>query len=394
VFGHGLGSWREHGRARGRLLVAGDEFHASLAMVRALRAGGYLPFLAISVPGSYASRSRAVSVVIDVPPAEDDPARFVKALAEAADTLQIDAVLPGTEASLLALTQHREALRCPVGVPAADVVDLATDKVRMLALAAGLGLETPQSIVGTPAELAVQAAEFSYPAILKPLRTRLRVGDAPLAYYKAQQIATQDELRSALDALPEAQLVVQPYLDGGLSAIAGVAWEGRLRCAVHQISHRIWPPAVGYSAYAETVAADAGLESRVASLLEELGWSGLFQAQFLTGANGRRFLIDFNPRPYGSLALAVRAGANLPALWAALVLGEPVEDARYRPHVRYRLEHNDLRVVARTFRESNMPGALSALLPRPRTVHAIFSWRDPGPLLTTAEKLLTRRRNG
>jgi predicted ATP-grasp superfamily ATP-dependent carboligase len=391
---HDLGSWRERGRSQRRLLVPGDEFHASLAMVRALRAGGYLPFLAIALPGTYASRSRAVSAVVDVPHAEDTPASFVEAMAGAAARLRIDAILPGTEASLIALAANREAFTCPVGAPSAELVDLATDKGRVLELARRIGLETPPSIVARPRELAAQVGDIDYPAILKPLRTRLELGDSRLAYYKARQVTSAAELHSALEGLPDSEWVVQPYLEGGLSAIAGTAWEGRLYCAVHQVSRRIWPPAVGYSAYAETVPADAELESRVASLVEDLGWSGIFQAQFLAGAGGKRFLIDFNPRPYGSLALAVRAGANLPAMWAALVLGAPVAKASYRPHVRYRLEHNDLRSIARSVRQDNMPGTLAALLPRPRTAHAIFSWRDPRPLLTTAEKLIASRRDG
>jgi predicted ATP-grasp superfamily ATP-dependent carboligase len=375
------------------VLVSGDEFHASLALVRALRAGGYLPILAVGVRGSYASRSRAVAAVAQVPQAHDTPAAFVEATVRAAVDLEADAILPGTEASLIALAQRRGALPCPVGVPAPEVVDLATNKERVLALAAASGLDTPSSILAPPAELTARAEEISYPAVLKPLRTRLEVGDSRLAYYTARRIATADELRAALDGLPQADWVLQPYLKGGLSAVSGVAWEGRLVYAVHQITHRIWPPYVGYSSSAETVAADSDLESRVASLLQEIGWSGLFQAQFLGAPDGRRLLIDFNPRAYGSLALAVRAGANLPALWAALVLGAPPPPLRYRPGVRYRLEHNDLRAVARTVRDGDLRGGLAALLPRPRTAHAIFSLRDPRPLLTTAEKLLALRRD-
>lgn len=372
--------------------MSGDEFHASLALVRALRGAGYLPFLAVALGGTYASRSRAVAAVDYVPHAEDTPGPFVEALARVASDLEVDAILPGTEASLVALAQRRESLPCRLGAPAAEVVDLATNKERVLALAAACGLDTPPSIVASPSELAVQAKEIGYPAILKPPRTRLEVGNARLAYYKARRVATADELRAALEGLPEAGWVVQPYLTGQLAAVAGVAWEGRLMGAVHQISSRIWPPDVGYSSYAETVAADADVESLIASLLEQIGWSGLFQAQFLHAADGRRFLIDFNPRAYGSLALAVHAGANLPGLWAALVLGTPPPPMRYRPGVRYRLEHNDLRAIARTAREGDIWGAFAGLLPRPRTAHAIFWLRDPGPLLTTAEKLLSRRR--
>jgi predicted ATP-grasp superfamily ATP-dependent carboligase len=375
-----------------RLLVSGDEFHASLSVVRALRAAGYLPYFAVTLRGTYASRSRAVAAVIYVPPAEDSPGEFVEALARAAAKLEIDAILPGTEASLIALASQRELLPCRLGAPASAVVGLATNKERVLALAARFGLDTPPSTVAAPAELAAQAEEIGYPAILKPTHTRLVLDNSQLAYYKARRVTDADELCAALEGLPDTDWVVQPYMDGRLSAISGVAWEGRLVCAVHQVSHRIWPPDVGYSSYAETVPADPVLESPVARLLQEIGWSGLFQAQFLCTADGRRFLIDFNPRAYGSLALAVRAGANLPALWAALVLGMPLPPVRYRSEVRYRLEHNDLRAAGRRMRDGDMLKALVALLPRRRTAHAVFSLRDPRPLLTTAEKLLAPRR--
>jgi predicted ATP-grasp superfamily ATP-dependent carboligase len=230
--------------------------------------------------------------------------------------------------------------------------------------------------------------------ILKPLRTRIELGDTRLAYFKARRLASADELRAALAELPSADWVVQPYLPGKLSALAGVAWEGRLVCAVHQVSHRIWPPDIGYSTYAETVEADLELETRIGRLLEAIGWSGLFQVQFLGDHAGRRFLIDFNPRAYGSLALAVRAGANLPAVWAALVLGGRPAASRYRPGVRYRLEHNDVRAVLQGLREGDIAGTLAALRPRRRTAHAIFSARDPRPVLTTAAKLLSRRAHG
>jgi hypothetical protein len=60
--------------------------------------------------------------------------------------------------------------------------------------------------------------------------------------------------------------------------------------------------------------------------------------------------------------------------------------------VRYRLEHNDLRAIASLMREGQLLAGLSALCPRPRTAHAVFSVRDPGPLMVTAHKLVQRAR--
>jgi predicted ATP-grasp superfamily ATP-dependent carboligase len=332
--------------------------------------------------------------VIRVPQAEDAPGSFVVEVMRVAGRIGAAAILPGTEASLIALSRETDWLPCPLGSPSADVVDVATNKGRVLDLAARLGLDVPPSVIATPAELAARAAEFEYPLILKPLRTRIEVDDTRLAYYNARRLTGPADLHAALAELPHAELVVQPYLPGKLSAVCGVAWEGRLVGAVHQVSHRIWPPDVGYSAYAETVEADRELETRIAGMLEAIGWSGLFQAQFLGDKRGRRLLIDFNPRAYGSLALAVRAGANLPAAWAELVLGGRPMPLRYRPGVRYRLEHNDIRALLRGLRKGDVAGTLAGLLPRRRTAHAIFSLRDPGPLLTTASKLLGKRAGG
>jgi hypothetical protein len=73
-------------------------------------------------------------------------------------------------------------------------------------------------------------------------------------------------------------------------------------------------------------------------------------------------------------------------------LGGAPTPVGYRAGVRYRLEHNDVRAIASLLRERQLLAGLSALCPRPRTAHAVFSVRDPGPLAVTARKLLKRAR--
>lgn len=373
---------------RTRLLVPGDEFHASLAAVRALRAGGYAPYLAIHLDGTYAGHSRALAGRVRVPNADEEPDAFCDALAAAARDLGAAAILPGTESALVVLARRRDRLPPEVrlGAPAPEAVALATDKARVMELAAAAGLEAPPSLSLSRAALEERAERLDYPAILKPASSKVATSETTLRYVKAKRVASPEELRRRLASVPVGQWVVQPYLDASLAAVGGVAWEGRVVASVHQVSHRIWPPEVGYSSFAETVPPDAELDARLADLLARLGWSGLFQAQFLHARTGR-YLIDFNPRPYGSTALAVAAGANLPALWADLVLGRPPRPAGYRPGVRYRLEHNDVRSALRAWRDGRALDALRTLAPRRRTAHAVFAWRDPLPVLTTFAKL-------
>jgi predicted ATP-grasp superfamily ATP-dependent carboligase len=164
-----------------------------------------------------------------------------------------------------------------------------------------------------------------------------------------------------------------------------VVWEGRVVCACHQRSVRIWPPRIGSSSYAQTVARDVELEARVSRLLESIGWRGIYGVQFVF-ADGRTYAIDLNPRVYGSAALAIAAGHNLPAIWTSLLLEGDADVGDYEVGVHYRYEEDDLRALLAELRDGNIVGALAGVLPRRRTVHAVFSLRDPLPALEVARK--------
>jgi predicted ATP-grasp superfamily ATP-dependent carboligase len=152
---------------------------------------------------------------------------------------------------------------------------------------------------------------------------------------------------------------------------------------------------VGVSSYAETVPPNMELEQGVSCLLQSIGWSGIFQAQFIRSPNGEHYLIDLNPRIYGSLMLAIAAGLNLPGIWVDLLLGRRPDVGGYRVGVRFRQEEKDVRALARLLVKGRWSRReLQGLVPRRNTTHAVFSLRDPLPLLSSTVNLsqwLSRR---
>lgn len=379
-----------------RVLLLGDEFHATLAAVRGLSAASFEIVLGVSRPQTYASRSRHVRDVVLLPDPDRDPDAFADRVAEAAAGRRADVVLPGTESALVVLNDRRDRLPelVTAALPAADVVALAVDKSRVLALAEPSGLAVVPTAVGDADELAARRGSFEYPVVLKPLRSKLPVGGGELRYFRAGCYDDAEALGRALAGLP-GEWCVQPYIPSRLAAVAGVARGGEVLTAVHQRSERIWPPAAGYSSSAVTVEPDEGLERGVRELVRRVGWTGIFQAQFLDADDESTYLIDFNPRPYGSLALAQAAGADLVGTWARIALGDEAMGSGYRVGVRFRLEHNDARAILRLARGGDLRGAARALRPRRRTAHGIVSLSDPGPLLVAAGKLVrlaSRRR--
>ena len=366
----------------GRLLVAGDEYYATLAAVRGLRAAGYEPWLATTTDRSLAALSRATAGTTRVPHPSTGADTFVDAMRRIAAEQRADAILPGTEPALAALAGRD--LGVPTGAPTPASVARATDKDELGKLASAAGLASPDSLrVTLPL---VELPHVKLPAIVKPARSTVEEAGRTVDLPAAARVETEAELASVLAGSPAGEYLVQPFLEGGLGALAGVAWRGEVVCLSQQTATRIYPPGAGASAFAQTVPIDPALAEAAGRLLAALEWSGLWELQFIAGADGPR-LIDFNPRFYGSLALAIGAGLNLPAIWADLLLGREPRIGRYRPGVHYRAEARDARVLAAAVRSRDLRGALAVVRPRRSTVHAVFSLRDPRPFAAVAGRL-------
>jgi predicted ATP-grasp superfamily ATP-dependent carboligase len=361
--------------------------------VRALRAAGYAPWLAVlDRRGSYAARSRTTAGTVTVPDPGHDGEGFVRELAAAAARLSAAAVLPCDETHLMALAgREADFAGVVLGAPSRQSFEWATNKGLLVELAQAAGLRTPPTTKITRGDSRAMRA-LGFPAVLKPMRSQVRNLDGTVSAQSARYVSTEREV-GAVDDVADGGALVQPYVPGQLVSISGVSWDGELVCALHQISTRIWPVLCGGSAYAETIPPDEELQRGVGRLLHSIGWSGLFQAQFIRDARGEHHLIDLNPRVYGSLALAVDAGLNLPRIWVDLLLGRGGDIGGYRIGARFRNEEKDARALARMLADGDRLGALRGCMPRRDTVHAVYSLRDPMPLLSSAEKLTRRRRS-
>ncbi|MEJ7786491.1 MAG: ATP-grasp domain-containing protein [Solirubrobacteraceae bacterium] len=372
-----------------RVLVTGGDHTGPLAAVRALGAAGYEPWVAVSGPRAYAARSRAAAGLIFVPESATDPEGFVETVRSAAHDHGLTAILSGTERDLIAIARFRDRLGpLGTGIPELSTALRITSKSTVNQLAAEAGMTTPPTI-----EVDREALEsgngLCTPLVVKPLRSETQTNAGGYVHGEARRVNTQPELSRLAPELSGERWLVQPCIDGQLGAICGVAWQGAVVCAVHQRAKRIWPADIGISAYAHTVPADRSLQDSVARLMQAVNWSGIFQVQFLHTEDAS-YLIDLNPRIYGSLALATAAGANLPAIWVALLTGREAKAVHYRVGVHYRAEEQDVRALLHLLKTRRPAAALLGLIPRRDTAHAVAELADPLPALTSLAKLRRR----
>jgi predicted ATP-grasp superfamily ATP-dependent carboligase len=350
------------------LIVDQGAYRSSVAAARALRDGGWI--VGAASPGAgLAGSSRAVSrrhVIVSLAVGED---AFIASLAAVA--VGYDIVLPGDEATMLAISARRAELDAEVPYAEHAVVVRCADKLELVRAAERVGLAVPATV---PAEDA--RPSWPGPVVVKP-RSSARATAALVA-----------DTTSATTRLAELEAlgvgaVLQEVVEGRLGAVAIVSdRDRRVVAASQQQAIRTWPLDTGISAYARTVPVDETLLERIEALVGDLGWFGLAQLQFLTPKDGVPRLIDFNGRFYGSLALAVAAGANLPAVWADLAVGRNAEPTvRARPGVRYQWFTHDLRAG----------GLRAALRAAPGSVHTLLDFKDPGPFFRYYVTILRER---
>jgi hypothetical protein len=322
-----------------RVLIVEDGYQrGALAAARALGEAGWHVGIAARVRDGFAASSRWTRATHLVPGPATDPDGFVDAVADAVAREGYELVFPAGDGELLALSERRE--RIPAVFPYADhrVVLCALDKRELNRAASALGFAIPQDRGGDG------------PFVVKP-RLTIAPGRERL---RAVLAGDRPEAEAAVEALRRdgAEALIQPVVPGRLLAVIGVAdRQGFLRARAQQVASAVWPSGIGGSARAETVPVDRELAVRVEALLRELGWFGL------------------NGRFYGSLALALAAGPNLPAIWAALATGrEPPPGGDARPGVRYHWLEADLRRAG--------PKALPYAL---RAAHGLWRSSDPVP---------------
>ncbi len=351
-----------------RVLVvdgSGGQAHGPLGAVRALSVAGHEVHLAHASPASVAARSRHVAQRLRVPGTEETGfADAVRALLAAG---RYDACFPTSDAALVALDW-----------PGADLVD----KTRLRARMDAAGIPAPESAdFATGAALLEAADDLHYPLAVKPALNEGPTFEA----FRADSAAGLAPLAS----FPE-EVVVERWLDGEQRAISGVVHRGRLVAVAHQRYQRTWPVECGVACAAVTAEPDEEAEAQVLRLLE--GYDGIFQCQSIDGV-----LHDVNPRVFGSVLLAQRAGVNLPAVAARLAAEGPGplrEPLRAEVGVRYRWVEGELKNLGTSLRrgDADLREVLRRVRPHRGTAHSDVWISDPAPSLARVRHVARRVR--
>ena len=282
-------------------------------VVRSLGQKGIELYTADFVSRSMSFASRYSKGHFVYPSPFTDPEGFIRRLIEEIHRLRVDVLIPVFEETFL-VAKHAGRISRFVSVvlPDYEKILIAHNKDRWAQFARRLDIPVPGSYsIEELQAVVVRAKDLRYPVLVKPKQG----GGA----WGIQQIDTSEALTDllrgeSLNGMPWSRFFVQEKILGETHCVAMLLNRGQLRAKVAYRQLRDYP-VTGGQATIRVSTRSYKAEAYLQQMLESLNWHGVCQADFVVDEKTQvPYLIDLNPRLWGSLAQAIASGVDFPYL--------------------------------------------------------------------------------
>jgi predicted ATP-grasp superfamily ATP-dependent carboligase len=297
------------------VLVLDGHSRAAVETVQSLgRAGLEIDVASESLPCA-ATRSRYAARKLQQPPplVPDD---FHRWLHHQDRRRNYELIVPTTETSLMSLRLlgESDSLRRRAVLPGDRAIDVALDKFKTWQLGRELGVRAPETaLLSRGKDLGLPA---NYPVVVKSLHSKIAI-DGTLRTLAAEIVRDEDAYRNRIEQwLPFTDVLRQEFVFGRGVGAEFLFDRGReVWHFVHERVHEV-PLTGGASSYRRSIPPMPALLADAERILTALEWHGVAMVEFRVDPQGQHWLIEINPRLWGSLALAIDAGVDFPlGLW-------------------------------------------------------------------------------
>ena len=360
------------GRQR-RVFVTDGSYPNGLAAVRALGRAGFRVTVGehagVARPAVVGFWSRYCAERFVYANPQVDPRKAAAELTEYFAANRYDAAIPVGLTMADLFVKYRDSLGVPTMLPSTESFRIAADKELTYRHATSVGVPVPRTVP------AIRWNELRPPMVFKHRRS-----GAFIAW-------TEQEARSYASALngDGFNYLAQTYVEGrnGFGYFGFFSHGEEIAYLMHE--RLVQFPAEGGPSVVARSIHDARIRVLGKRLLESLEWHGPAMVEFKRGdVDGNYYLMEINPKLWGSLDLAIEAGCNFP-VWIVEVLA----DGRYPSQSTYRDGLTYQWLMPHGLKSALVDGQSRAML-----FHNIFSrdvrtdlcWSDP---VATAAGLLT-----
>ena len=245
-----------------------------------------------------------------------DGKSYVKQVVEAVRQRGVGLVVPVGFVDMVLLSKHRNQL--PENVlllsPEEEELRRAADKAQLASLCEKLGLLYPRTVRLTEGSWRGVVEELGLPLVVKG------VGDAAHPQYAF----TEEQLEQIM-AERKGEMLAQEFVAGWGAGYFAVAHEGRVVAEyVHRRVVELHPS--GGASLVACLGREPELFCLGRRLVGALKWTGAIMVEFRREAeSGDYYVLEVNPKFWGSLELATSLGLDFPRYLVELMLGEQGE---------------------------------------------------------------------
>jgi len=377
-----------------RALVTNSGSLISLAIVRSLARRGLDVYLVGGPHGNPVGSSRGVCQALPGPSSKSEPEEFIDFLEQTLVSGDFSALFPvGTHDTLL-VSRYLDRLSRYCRIPFLPYKSLfyLHNKKNLPSLCNGLGLSFPKTCAPESlGDIYEISGEVTYPCVIKLADS---TGAEGISYttgpgkLKEAYAQTVKKYKLSEDELP----ILQEYIPGTGYGVSCLYNKGERRAFFTHKRIREITPEGGASTCRESIR-HAEMEEMAFALLDHLKWHGVAMVEFkMHKDTGKPYILEVNPRFWGSLAAAIAAGVDFPWLLYQMAVEGDIESVHeYALGIRSRCLLTELASLGRHL----MAGKLDLLyikdfmgLHGKKTCWEDFSLEDPLPFF---QFILSRR---
>jgi len=307
-------------------------------IVRSLGRKGLKVALGTDEFGGMAVLSRYTSTTFRHPSFVTHPAEFVRNVRDSLITHKPRVYIPSDQ-EVLAIAKYRDQfddVNVEIPISSFETLKVLHKKNELAGLAAEMGIPTPETIVPrNEQEFMDFAQRYGDPIVVKRISSSAARG---VSYINRVDLEAGNA--SFVHSIPFGDFLIQRYVKGVGYGVSMLFNHGRLRA---KFTHRRLREkfSTGGISTLRMSTANPLLEDYAEQILRRVQFHGVAMVEFKYDEESKRaWLIEVNPRFWGSLALAIQSGVDFPYLLYRLATeGDitPVLDYRRNVTVRWLL---------------------------------------------------------
>ena len=249
-----------------------------------------------------------------VPHPKKDSSAFIQKITAICENEKIDFLLPVGFYAHQAIIDNRTKLDklTKLCLPSAASFATATSKIETAALAEKAGVLVPKTRVISDLKELANLHDLRFPVVIK---SRNEIGGRMVEYADthAELVSKYNSLVNSFHLKSSDYPIIQEYIKGEGVGYFAFYKDGKMIQSFMHERVREFPVSGGRSVCARSFY-DEKLERNGKLVLDALNWNGSAMVEFKRTADNEFYLLEVNPKLWGSLELAICSGVNFPLL--------------------------------------------------------------------------------